>query len=123
MEFKNWINNRESQKELGKKSEWRATKDQIIDFWKTLRIDSPIQMAPISYDHKGSTYGEDGIRITGRPEFIASVLGKLKNILAYEAESTKLVVSYRETQSPSQVEAGNLKKSYVFYVQTRQRNQ
>ena len=102
-------------------TKWKATKDEIMAFWKELRPDSPIQMRPIEYDHKGSTYGEDGIRLTGSPQFISSILAKTKQLLAYETPTTKLAVTYRQTESPSQMAMGQGKTSYVFYVSARQR--
>lgn len=79
----------------------------------------PIQLTPISYEHKGSTYAEDGVRITGSKEFIASVLSRLKEFLNFEGPQAKLQLVFRETESPSSPEPG--KVSYVFYVQSRQR--
>lgn len=100
---------------------WKATKDEIVAYWKNLRPDMPIQMRPIDYSHKGSTYGEDGMRLTGSPQFIGSILARMKEILAYESPSTKLSITYRQTESPSKMAMGQSKTSYVFYVAARQR--
>lgn len=102
-------------------TKWKATKDEIVAFWKNLRTDTPIQMRAIDYSHKGSTYGEDGIRLTGSPQFISSVLARIKELLAYETATTKLGVTYRQTESPSKMAMGQGKTSYVFYVAARQR--
>lgn len=123
MKFKKWLE-KKNLLEFQKPQivpKWKISKDQIIKNWQSINPETPIALTPISKDHKGSTYGEDGIRITGNPQFINSVLGKIKPLLNYETPTTKLVLSYRETQSPSQVERGNLKKSYVFYVQVKER--
>ena len=104
-----------------KKTTWKATKDEIVAYWKNLRPDTPIQMRAIDYTHKGSTYGEDGLRITGSPQFISSILSRLKEILNYETPSTKLAVTYRQTESPSKMAMGQTKTSYIFYVAARQR--
>jgi hypothetical protein len=103
------------------KQKWKASKDEIIGFWKNLRPDTPIQIQPIDPNHKGSTYGEDGMRLTGSPQFISSVLARLKEFLNFESPSTNLSVSYRETESPSKVAMGDTKTSYVFYLQTKRR--
>jgi hypothetical protein len=100
---------------------WKATKDEIVAYWKSLRPETPIMMRPVGYDHKGSTYGEDGIRITGSPQFIGSVLARLKEFLNYETPTTKLALVYRQTASPSQSMMGQNKTSYVFYIQTKER--
>lgn len=105
----------------GTKTKWKATKEQIIAYWKNLRPDTPIQLKPIDYAHKGSTYGEDGLRLTGSPAFIATVLARLKELINYETPSTKLAVTYRQTESPSKVALGQSKTSYVFYIAARQR--
>lgn len=100
---------------------WKASKDEILDYWKRLRSDTPILVKPISYEHEGSTYGEDGIRITGSPQFITSVLPRLKEFMQFESPTTKLAVTYRETESPTRVAMGDTKTSYVFYLQVRER--
>ena len=106
-----------------KEQKWKASKEEILAFWQKLRPDTPIQIRPIDYTHKGSTYGEDGLRITGSPQFISSVLARLKEFLHFETPATKLAVTYRETESPSQAQMGQSKTSYVFYVATKQRGQ
>lgn len=100
---------------------WKATKEQIVGFWQTLQPKTPILMRPIGYEHEGSTYGEDGVRITGSRAFIDSVLARLKEFLSFENPTTKLQVVYRETESPSMIAAN--KTSYVFYIQSRARGQ
>lgn len=103
------------------KKKWSASKNDILNFWRNLQNTNPIQAKPIQYHHKGSTYGEDGIRITGSPQFITSVISKLKDFLGYEGPSTKLAVSYRETESPSKSAAGQNKTSFVFYIAVKER--
>lgn len=98
---------------------WKATKDQIVQYWRSLRPDTPIQMTPIQYSHDGTTYAEDGVRITGSQQFIGSVLSRLKEFLNFESPQTKLQLVYRETESPSQAFA--TKTSFVFYIQTKER--
>jgi hypothetical protein len=102
-------------------TKWKATKEEIIEYWKGLRSDAPVLMRAIDYNHKGSTYGEDGIRITGSPQFIGSIISRMKELLAYESPTTKLAVTYRQTESPSKMAMGQSKTSYVFYVSARER--
>lgn len=106
-----------------KRKKWSASKTDIVDYWKTLQPNMPITAKPIQYSHKGSTYGEDGIRITGSPTFITSVISHLKDFLSYENQASKLAVSYRETESPSKVAAGQNKTSFVFYIAVKERGQ
>jgi hypothetical protein len=72
---------------------------------------------PIAVDHQGSTRVEDGIRITGNPQFIAAVLARLKEILMYENEQSKIEIIYN--QAANTMDDG--KMSYVVYVQVHQR--
>jgi hypothetical protein len=109
------------QKSLPTVKKWKATKDEIIPYWKNLSNSTPILIKPVPYDHKGSTYNEDGLRITGSKEFIGSVLARLKEFLPFESATTSLQVVYRETQSPSQLRMGNKKTSYAFYIQVKER--
>ena len=102
-------------------TKWKANKKEIMAYWKTLRPDTPLFMKPIPYDHTGSTYDEDGIRITGTPQFISSVMARIKDVLQFENPKTKLSVYYRETESDSGDVSGLGKTSYVFYVQSRER--
>lgn len=101
-----------------KQKPWKAGKDEIVNFWKGIQTNLPFALKPIEYDHKGSTIQEDGIRITGSKEFIASVLSRLKDFMIYENPDTKLMVSYR--QSPKSLTPGN-RNSYTFYLQVKQR--
>lgn len=97
---------------------WKAGKQDIMKFWKGLQTNMPFALKPIEYDHKGTTIQEDGIRITGSKEFIASVISRLKDFLIYENPETKLMVSYR--QSPKSLKPGS-RNSYSFYLQVKQR--
>lgn len=97
---------------------WKAGKQEIMKFWKGIQTNLPFAMKPIEYDHKGTTIQEDGIRITGSKEFIASVISRLKDFLIYENPETKLMVSYR--QSPKSLKPG-ARNSYSFYLQVKQR--
>jgi hypothetical protein len=97
---------------------WKASKEEILSFWKTLPNGTPLNVKPISYDHEGSSIQEDGIRITGTKEFISSVLSRLKDFLPFENPNTKVMVAYR--QSPRSFLPGN-KNSYIFYLQVMER--
>lgn len=95
---------------------WSAKKPEIIQMWQNLRPDVPIIMTPImdtpgKSDH--STYGEDGIRVTGSWNFISAVMSRLKQIIAYENPQHKLRLVFRgidQTKNPR-----TDRQSYVFY--------
>ena len=97
---------------------WKAKKSEIEGFWAGLKPNLPLKLEPIAYDHKGSTILQDGIRITGSKEFIASVLSRLKEFLFYENPNSKLVISYRQ-QAKSLLP--NNRDSYLFYLQVKSR--
>jgi len=100
---------------------WSAKKPEIIQMWSNLRQDAPIYLTPVSQNvpGKSGTYGEDGIRVTGSWPFIASVLGRMKDILAYENPQTKLRLIFRGVdQSRS---ANPDRQSFVFYVNLEER--
>ena len=121
--FQEFMANQEQQPiAMPQQPKWKASKEEILEFWKNLRPDMPIPIRPIEREHKGSTYGEDGLRLTGSPQFISSVLARLKDFLNFETPATKLNVSYRETESPSQAAMGDAKTSYVFYLQSKNRS-
>jgi len=80
-------------------------KAQFLNHWNDIDPDQTIQIQQVPYKHKGSTYDQDGIRITGSTEFIDSVLSRLKDLLAHENGNTRLQVVYkqstcRKTQQP-----------------------
>jgi hypothetical protein len=103
-----------------KNKAWKASKDEILTFWKSVTDNSPIQLKPVPYNHKGTTIQEDGIRITGTKEFIASILSRMKELINFENNNNKLIISYR--QSPKSLIPGN-KESYMFYLQIKERGQ
>lgn len=102
----------------GVKKTWSGKKKEIIDFWKSLP-EMPLLVSPIPAAHKGSTFAEDGIRITGSPNYIYSVLVRLKDFIPLEGEGTKLQLLFKESDriNPNRPN----KKSYAFYIQVKQR--
>lgn len=102
---------------------WSAKKAEILQMWQNLRMDVPIFMTPVSKkdDAAGGTssYGEDGIRISGSYQFISAVLGRLKSLLTYENPNTKLRLVFR---SVSNDKALPNKRSYVFYINSEHRS-
>jgi len=93
---------------------WHAKKAEILQMWKSLQPTMPIQITPISDMSGGSTYSQDGIRITGSWQFINSVLARLKEIMAYESPQTKLRLVFRGVDA-SQTGV-TVRPSYVFYM-------
>ena len=96
---------------------WHASKQDIVKMWENLKP-SPILMTPIPEHHQGSRLHQDGLRITGTPQFISSVLGRLKDILQYENNpSTRLDLEYRQvTNKDGVVDKGG----FLCYVYVEQ---
>lgn len=102
---------------------WSAKKDEILRLWQQLRPDQPVIMQPMppsNQDTDHTSYGEDGIRITGSWQFIAGVLSKLKSVLAYENPTNKLRLVFRGVDSSRQSRPD--RQSYVFYVNLQPRS-
>jgi hypothetical protein len=97
---------------------WSAKKDEILQMWRNMRADTPIIMTPIADKIPGekehSTYGEDGIRITGSWNFISAVLARLKEIVGYENPQHKLRLIFRGIDPAKSGRAD--RQSYVFYA-------
>lgn len=102
---------------------WSAKKAEIMDIWQKLRPDLPIYIQPMKDAAKGgpskSSYGEDGIRITGSWPFIASVLSRLKDALPYENDNTKLKLVFRGVDGSK---ANPDRQTFAFYLNLQNRS-
>jgi hypothetical protein len=102
---------------------WSAKKAEILQMWKTLKPNVPIFIEPMQEKPEGvekSSYGEDGIRITGSFPFIAGVLSRLKDIITFENPNTKLRLIFRGVDSDRQARPD--RRSYVFYINLENRS-
>lgn len=94
---------------------WKAKRQDVVSFWQSLKPNMPIKPTPVSRLHKGTRFDQDGIRITGSPDFINGVISRLKDMLQYDAHpGTKLDVEYRQIETKD----GEVKGMpiYVFYI-------
>jgi hypothetical protein len=104
------------------KKPWSGKKQDILQMWKSLQPDIPVHMEPLTPSQEGqnqSSYGEDGIRITGSKNFIAGVLAKLKEIIGYENDYTRLRLVFKgvDAERVSRKDRQN----YVFYINLQPR--
>jgi hypothetical protein len=95
---------------------WSAKKSEIMQMWQNMRPDTPVIMTPImdsptTTSH--STYGEDGIRLTGSWQFISSIMARFKEILQYENPQLKLRLVLRAVDRDRASRPD--RQSYVFY--------
>ncbi len=93
-------------------------KKPFLKHWAKLRADQDLDPSPVRYSHEGSTYAEDGIRITGSKAFVDSVLSRLKDLLKFESEETRLQVVYKRSTDR---ESGKTISSYNCYIQVHGR--
>lgn len=103
---------------------WSAKKAEIIDIWNKLRPDLPVYIQPMKDGTKGgptsrSSYGEDGIRITGTWPFIASVLSRLKDVLPYENDNTKLKLVFKGIDGNKAIPN---RQTFAFYLNLQNRS-
>ena len=101
---------------------WSATKKEVLAMWRNIRPDIPIIIQPMKEKVEGSdrsSYGEDGIRITGTWNFISSVLGRLKDIITYENPKTRLRLIFRSVEKSGDPRPD--KQTFVFYINMEKR--
>ena len=89
-------------------------KQELLKRWRGLKPNQSLEPQPIMYKHTGSTFDEDGIRITGSREFIDTVLSRLKDLLAFEGATTRLQCSYQQATDKA---TGLPLPSYKCYIQ------
>lgn len=70
-------------------------KETALLLWESL-APRKLKPEPIPYKHSGSTIDQDGIRICGSPEFIGAVMERLKDLLEYEGERTRLGIAFSQ---------------------------
>ncbi len=93
-------------------------KEPFLKHWASIRKNQKLQPRPVRYGHEGSTYAEDGIRLTGSKAFVDSVLSRLKDLLEFESDETRLQVVYK--RSSDRVN-GALLSAWNCYLQVHQR--
>lgn len=93
-------------------------KREFLEYWANLHPGKPITPRPVPYKHTGSTYMEDGIRITGTRQFVDQVLSRLQELLEYEAEETRLQVNYQQSTNR---ETGQPVDAWNCYIQVHER--
>ena len=93
-------------------------KKAFLKHWSGLRANQKLRPKAVRYRHEGSTYAEDGIRITGSKAFVDSVLSRLKDLLKLEGDGTRLQVVYKRSTDR---DSGKTLTSYNCYVQVHER--
>ena len=96
----------------------RLIKKDFLEYWSKMKRKKKLRPRPVPYKHTGSTYGEDGIRITGSRKFVAAILSRLTELLEYENEIVRLQVNYTQATDKNGVP---MKDSWVCYIQVHER--
>ena len=99
----------------------RLTKKEALNHWVHISKDTPLPahtMQRVPYKHRGSTYAEDGIRLTGSRAFIDSMLNVLRPLLDRENATERLQLVYSES---SDRETGLPTGSWNCYIQVHER--
>jgi hypothetical protein len=95
-------------------------KAEFLKHWQSLKPCQPIDPKPVPYEHEGSTFDQDGIRLTGSRRFIDSVLSHLKPLLSREDGETRLQVVYQQAKDK---DTGAALDSWTCYVQVHERGE
>jgi hypothetical protein len=120
MKFKDWMEQQTWNMPTQPQKPWKASKQEILDYWRKLPSSIPMMgLKIIPADHEGSTYSFDGMRIAGSPNFINAALARLKDLLQFEGDSTKLQLTYKQ-QIDNKTELPR-PNSYVLYIQVKER--
>lgn len=93
-------------------------KEQFLAYWSGMKRRRKLTPTPVPYKHAGSTYDQDGIRITGSRKFVDQVLSRLTDLLENENDSTRLQVVYKQTVDR---DTGRPIDSWNCYIQVHER--
>lgn len=99
-------------------------KKDALRRWIATPENQPIlpHFTPLPADAKGSTFGACGIRISGNPEFIDSVLSRLKDLIEAEGGTTRLSLGRNQVKPVFDKKWSNADTdSEVCYIQIRER--
>jgi len=94
-------------------------KKELLEHWQNLKRKRKLAPRPVAYEHAGSTFDQDGIRITGSAQFIDAVLSRLTELLDFENTETRLQVSYQ--QATDKDSRRPIPNSYSCYIQVHER--
>lgn len=93
-------------------------KKEFLAHWNGIAPNQAVKPHPVPYKHHGSTYDQDGIRITGSREFVDGILSRIKDLLRFEGPTTRLQVVYKETVDR---ETGAPTGTWNCYIQVHER--
>jgi len=93
-------------------------KAEFLSYWGAMKRKRTLAPKPVPYKFSGSTYAEDGIRITGSRKFVDQVLSRLTDLLVYENDMTRLQVVYKQSTNK---ETGQPIDAWNCYIQVHTR--
>ena len=74
-----------------------GSKQAILDLWANLPEDGPVPLTPIEPGHTGSTFACDQLRVTGSKEWIEWILSRIKPVLEFDGNGSRLEVVFIKT--------------------------
>lgn len=93
-------------------------KETFLAYWAAMKRKRTIKPRPVPYKFKGSTYAQDGIRITGSRPFVDQVISNLTALLGFENDMTRLQVVYKQTVDR---DSGQPIDAWNCYIQVHER--
>lgn len=96
-------------------------KQEIMRMWAENPVvkEGKLKVKPISYKHEGSTFDHDSIRITGSKYFIWGIMSRLKDLLEYEGDDTRLQLALNDCKDKETGEI--IDDSFNAYIQVHMR--
>lgn len=98
-------------------------KREALEHWAGLESgQNPLGvMQAIPYKTSGRSYGTDGIRIDGSPEFVDAVLSNLKGLIDGENQVTRLALSRNPANTDFKANPNAAPGAEVVYIRLHQR--
>lgn len=89
----------------------------MLDYWRSLRNNTPIYMEPIPKDHVGSNKAEDTVRVSGSAKFIAGIMSRLKDLIILDNQQTKLDIDFLK----SKIVKRSGEETFILYIHSQKR--
>lgn len=104
-------------------NEWQrkktiSTKQKLLQRWQSLNYQAHRYIPMTPKGKKGTTYDDDGVRITGTQEFIDSILVRIKDLLTIEqSEQLQLDVRFDNVRSKDPQKAMQMR--FAMYINAK----
>ena len=104
-------------------NEWQkkktvSTKQKLLTRWQSLNYQEHKYIPMNPKGLKGTSYDDDGVRITGTQEFIDSILVRIKDLLAIE-QSNQLQLDVRFDTVKSKDPQKFMQQRFAMYINAK----